>query len=281
MMEKTNLKKLQLLDYSDVLESTWSLYAKSACITEVSQLLEDIGILREQMLAGAIKPPPASSELDSLSSMSKSMLDYTSLLEDLRKENKELREKLASEMSNSVETRKKCSEALLRSSELSISEREMTETKTIRYDALEELNRQLKEFCAIGKQIATLKYDINFKCYTCTLVHTCIAVTMNTNHPQLQFVVKFSPVLSATKGEGMAASDKEEFHSSSNGVELLGNEQLKLLVKAQEISGAVNNKISFIKDGGLQATGNQGRYSSEIKLSMCCVLKKHGKYGQG
>lgn len=160
--DKTRLNKLRLVGYCGVLDSTWSLYTKSACVNEVSELLQEVETIREKMLIDAVKPVGlTSSEFDDRTSNSKSLQDYTVLLESLRQENKELREKLASEMSNGgVKSEKKSKEDLasLRTSKLSSMEREMAERKAKTYAVLEELNLQLKQFCVIGEKMTITKY---------------------------------------------------------------------------------------------------------------------------
>ena len=171
--DMTSMNKQRLTGYWDVLDSTYSLYCKSACAKEASKLLEEVVLVREQMLTDIItRTNSTNSDAEPLSLKSKSLQDYTVLLEDLEQKNKKLREELAKEKSRKVQVQKECKDALfsLNNFKLSVTESIMTQERVVKTcTMLEDLNQQLKKFCVIGKRISSSKYA-----YMTNLVIFCI-----------------------------------------------------------------------------------------------------------
>ena len=154
--DKTRQTRLKLTAYSDVLESTWCLYSKSATVGEISDLLGRIQSERQKFFEGRLRP--SSDRVESISSTF-SMRNYTSMLQDLRREKDELRKKLTNEMNSSAETKKQYNEAVAswKSSELAIRERDMVEDERTGTAAIEKLNDHLLEFCRIGNQVLRVR----------------------------------------------------------------------------------------------------------------------------
>jgi len=153
--DKTRQTCLKLASYRDILESTWSLYSKSALIQETSELLAGVMSARQQTYEDCFNSAP-SERVDSMPS--DSLRDYTSMLQGLRNEIEDLRKKLTSEENLGFETRKKYEEALvsLQSSELTVKTRNLAEEEASG-PSYTKLCKLLTKFCEIGRRVAQVR----------------------------------------------------------------------------------------------------------------------------
>ena len=150
--DTTRHTRLKLTAYGDVLESTWSLYSKSAIVEEIAELLVKIQSARQKLFEGRLRP--SNDNMESFPSTF-SMRNYTSMLQNLRHENDELRKKLTKEKNLRTEIKKQYDKAVAscKSSELAIKERNIMESERFSIAAIEKLNKQLLEFCRTGNRV--------------------------------------------------------------------------------------------------------------------------------